>query len=183
VAGNVRRCVATGVAGLSIEDATGDRARPLYELAEAVERVTAARRAIDAAGGDVILTARAECFLVGHADPLREALRRLEAYAAAGADCLYAPGLRTPEQVATVVKAVAPRPVNVLASGGTFTLAELEGLGARRVSVGGGLARAAWAGFQRAAEELARAGTFQAVAAATPHAVLDGFFREQLARR
>lgn len=183
VAENVRRCLATGVAGLSIEDATGDRARPLFGLDEAVERLLAARHAIDAAGGDVLLTARAECFLVGHPDPLREALRRLEAYAAAGADCLYAPGLRTPEQVAAVVKAVAPKPVNVLASGGAFTLAGLEGLGVRRVSVGGGLARAAWAGFQRAAEELARAGTFQAVAAATPHAALDGFFREDLMPR
>lgn len=182
VAESVRRCVATGVAGLSIEDATGDRARPLHDLDEALDRLRAARRAIDAAGGGVVLTARAECFLVGHPDPLREALRRLEAYAAAGADCLYAPGLRTPEQVAAVVKAVAPRPVNVLASGGTFTLAGLEGLGVRRVSVGGGLARAAWAGLQRAAEEL-RQGTFQAVAAATPHAALDAFFREDLKRR
>jgi 2-methylisocitrate lyase-like PEP mutase family enzyme len=177
VAESVRRCVATGVAGLSIEDATGDRARPLFELPEAVERLTAARRAIDATGGEVLLTARAECFLVGHPDPLREALRRLEAYAAAGADCLYAPGLRTPDQVAAAVKAVAPRPVNVLASGGTFTLAELAALGVRRVSVGGGLARAAWAGFQRAAGELAAHGTFGAVAEATTHANLDGFFR------
>lgn len=183
VAENVRRCVATGVAGLSIEDATGDRARPLFGLEEALERLTAARRAIDAAGREVVLTARAECFLVGHPDPLREALRRLEAYAAAGADCLYAPGLRTPEQVAAVVKAVAPRPVNVLASGGTFTLAQLEGLGVRRVSVGGGLARAAWAGLQRAAEEMATQGTFRAVAEATPHAALDGFLREDLMRR
>ena len=183
VAESVRRCLETGVAGLSIEDATGDRARPLFELPEALERLTAARRAIDESGSGALLTARAECFLVGHPDPLREALRRLEAYAAAGADCLYAPGLRTPEQVAAVVKAVAPRPVNVLASSGAFTLSQLEALGVRRVSLGGGLARAALTACQRAAEEMLGQGTFRAVAAARPHAELDAFFREDLAGR
>jgi 2-methylisocitrate lyase-like PEP mutase family enzyme len=177
VAESVRRCLATGVAGLSIEDATGDPVRPLYSLDEAVTRLAAARRAIDDAGGGPVLTGRAECFLTGHPDPLPEALRRLTAYAAAGADCLYAPGLRTPEQVAAVVRAVAPRPVNVLASGGAFTLAQLADLGVRRVSLGGGLARAAWAGFQRAAEEAVRQGTFSVTASATPHAALDAFFR------
>lgn len=177
VAGNVRRALATGVAGLSIEDATGDPARPLFPLDEAVARLAAARRAVDEAGPGAVLTGRAECFLTGHPDPLPEALRRLTAYAAAGADCLYAPGLRTPEQVAAVVRAVAPRPVNVLASGGAFTLAQLADLGVRRVSLGGGLARAAWTGFQRAAEEAVRHGTFSATAAATPHAALDAFFR------
>jgi len=177
VAASVRRALATGVAGLSIEDATGDPARPLFPLDEAVARLAAARRAVDEVGLGAVLTARAECFLTGHPDPLPEALRRLTAYAAAGADCLYAPGLRTPEQVAAVVRAVAPRPVNVLASGGAFTLAELADLGVRRVSLGGGLARAAWTGFQRAAEEAVRHGTFSLTAAATPHAALDAFFR------
>jgi 2-methylisocitrate lyase-like PEP mutase family enzyme len=177
VATSVRRALATGVAGLSIEDATGDRARPLYPLDEAVARLAAARRAIDEAGPGAVLTGRAECFLTGHPDPLPEALRRLTAYAAAGADCLYAPGLRTPEQVAAVVRAVAPKPVNVLASGGAFTLAQLAGLGVRRVSLGGGLARAAWSAFQRAAEEAVRHGTFSITAAATPHLMLDAFFR------
>jgi len=183
VAESVRRCLATGVAGLSIEDATGDPARPLFDLPVALERLAAARRAVDEAGRGAVLTARAECFLVGHPDPLREALRRLEAYAAAGADCLYAPGLRTAEQVAAVVRAVAPRPVNVLASSGAFTLSQLEALGVRRVSLGGGLARAALTACQRAAEEMLGAGTFGAVAAARSHAELDGFFREDLASR
>ncbi len=177
VAANVRRALATGVAGLSIEDATGDPARPLYPLEEAVARLRAARRAVDQAGPGAVLTGRAECFLTGHPDPLEEALRRLTAYAEAGADCLYAPGLRTPEQVAAVVRAVAPRPVNVLASGGAFTLAQLADLGVRRVSLGGGLARAAWTGFQRAAAEAVRHGTFAVTAASTSHAELDGFFR------
>jgi 2-methylisocitrate lyase-like PEP mutase family enzyme len=183
VAESVRRCVETGVAGLSIEDATGDPASPLHPLEAAVERVRAARAAIDAAGGDVVLTARAECHLVGHPDPLRASLLRLEAYAAAGADCLYAPGVRTADAVAAVVRAVAPRPVNVLASVGGFTVRALEDLGVRRVSVGGALFRAAWRGFAAAAEEIARAGAFTGVAGATPHADLQRFFGEDAARR
>lgn len=178
LAANVRRCVDTGVAGLSIEDSTGDAARPLYPLDEAVARMRAARAAIDAAGGDTLLIGRAECFLVGHADPLAESLRRLRAYAEAGADCLFAPGLRTEEQIAAVVAAVAPKPVNVLVGGpAPFDLARLAALGVRRVSVGGGLYRAAWAGFMHAARGLAE-GRFDGLAGATPHGELDALFRE-----
>jgi 2-methylisocitrate lyase-like PEP mutase family enzyme len=177
VAESVRLCIETGVAGLSIEDSTGDPAAPLHELTTAVERLKAARAAIDASGTGVVLTGRAECHLVGHPDPLRESLRRLEAYAAAGADCLYAPGLRTREAVAAVVKAVAPKPVNVLASAPVFTVRELEDLGVRRVSVGGTLARVAFGAFMRAAEEMAGRGTFQSFGEAVPHAKLTEFFR------
>jgi len=183
VAESVRRCVQTGVAGLSIEDATGDRTAPLHELGAAVERVRAARAAIDAAGGGVLLTARSECHLVGHPDPLRESLRRLEAYAAAGADCLYAPGLRTAEAVTAVVRAVAPRPVNVLVATPAFSVRGLAELGVRRISVGAALARVAWGAFLRAAEEMASQGTFGGLAEARPFAELDGFFRADLPRR
>ncbi|MBL0276680.1 MAG: isocitrate lyase/phosphoenolpyruvate mutase family protein [Anaeromyxobacter sp.] len=177
VAESVRRCVETGVAGLSIEDATGRREAPLFELSEAVERLEAARAAIDASGAGVLLTARSECHLTGHPDPLRESLRRLEAYAAAGADCLYAPGLRTREAVAAVVRAVAPRPVNVLVAAPGFSVRELEDLGVRRVSVGGALARTALGAFRRAAEELAQHGTFGGLAGAVSHSDLEAFFR------
>jgi 2-methylisocitrate lyase-like PEP mutase family enzyme len=174
---NVRRCAATGVAGLSIEDATGDGAQPLYELNAAVARVSAARAALDASGEDVMLIARAECFLTGHPDPLPEAVRRLQAYAAAGADCLYAPGALTRAQITTLVGAVAPKPVNVLVGRPTpHTLAELAGLGVRRVSVGGALAGAAWGGFLRAARDLA-AGRFDGFAANAPHAEMNGLFQ------
>lgn len=183
VAESVRLCLDTGVAGLSIEDSTRDPAAPLYPLDVAVERLQAARVALDASGSGAILTARAECHLVGHPDPLRESLRRLEAYAAAGADCLYAPGLRTREAVAEVVKAVEPRPVNVLASGPIFTVRELEDLGVRRISVGGALARAAWGAFMRAADELAATGTFAALGEAPPNARLNAMFREQARER
>ena len=175
VAESVSLCVETGVAGLSIEDSKGDG---LYELPVALERFRAAR----AAAKGVVLTARAECFLVGHPDPLRESLRRLEAYAAAGADCLYAPGLRTPEQVAAVVKAVAPKPVNVLASSPIFTVRQLADLGVRRISVGGALARAAYGAFMQAAEEIAREGTFAAFAKARPHGEINAFFRDDMTR-
>lgn len=184
VAASVRRCVETGVAGLSIEDATGERERPLYDLDLAVARVRAARAAIDGAGGDVLLTGRAECFLVRHPDALPEAIRRLVAYAEAGADCLYAPGLRTREEIAAVVRAVSPRPVNFLAGGAIeLTVAELADLGVRRISVGGALARAAWGGFLRAARGLAEGGRFDGFAGAAPSGELNGFFREDLARR
>ncbi len=183
VAESVRLCLDTGVAGLSIEDSTGDPAAPLHPLEVAVERLAAARAAVDASGTGAVLTARAECHLVGHPDPLRESLRRLEAYAAAGADCLYAPGLRTREAVAAVVKAVAPRPVNVLVSGPFFTVRELEDLGVRRVSVGGALARAAWGAFMRAAEEIAAGGTFAALGEAPPNARLNHLFREHARQR
>ncbi len=183
VAESVRLCLETGVAGLSIEDSTGDPAAPLHPLDVAVRRLEAARAAVDASGTGAILTGRAECHLVGHPDPLRESLRRLEAYAAAGADCLYAPGLRTRQAVAAVVKAVAPKPVNVLVSGPVFTVRELEDLGVRRVSVGGALARAAWGAFVRAAEEIAAHGTFVALGEAAPFARIDGLFREEARRR
>jgi 2-methylisocitrate lyase-like PEP mutase family enzyme len=183
VAESVRLCVETGVAGLSIEDATGDRAAPLFEPGVAVERLRAARAAIDASGTGVVLTARAECHLVGTPDPLRDSIRRLEAYAAAGADCLYAPGLSTSEEVAAVVKAVAPKPVNVLAGGTTFTVARLRDLGVRRISVGAALARTAWGAFLRAAEEIAGKGSFQGFAGAEPFARLNAFFADDVRRR
>ena len=151
---------------------------------EAVERVKAARAAIDAAGGDVILVGRAECFLVGSPDPLRDALRRIEAYAEAGADCLYVPGLRRREDIAAVVKAVAPKPVNVLVGGAIgLTVADLAELGVRRVSVGGALARAAWGAFMRAAREIAEKGSFQAFGEAISFAEINGFFKEDFKRR
>jgi 2-methylisocitrate lyase-like PEP mutase family enzyme len=182
VAESVRLCVATGVAGLSIEDSTGDKANPLYSIDAAVARMRAARAAIDAAGGDTLLVGRAECFLVGRPD-LDETIRRLRAYAEAGADCLYAPGIRTAEQIAAVVQAAAPKPVNLLvgyASG--LTVADYAALGVRRISIGGAMARAAWGGFIRAASGLAE-GRFDGLADATPHAELNTLFREDLARR
>lgn len=185
VARHVARCLATGVAALSIEDSTGEQATPLYELSWAVERIQAARAAVDEAGhgaGDALLVGRAECFLTGHPEPLAESIRRLGAYAAAGADVLYAPGLRTREEIAAVVAAVAPKPVNVLALPG-MRVAELAELGVRRISVGGGLARAAWGGFLRAAREIAEPGTFTALGEAPPGRHLDAFFTADLARR
>jgi len=180
---NVRMCVETGVAGLSIEDSTGDKTNPLYDLDHGVARVRAARSAIDASGADVMLTARAECFLVGRPD-LDEAIRRLRAYAGAGADCLYAPGLRKSEQIAAIVEATAPKPVNVLTGGPLgFTVEDLAALGVRRISVGSALARAAWGGFIRAARMLAETGKFDAFADAAPFPELNGFFREDLKRR
>lgn len=184
VARNVKLCVEAGVAGLSIEDATGDRRRPLYDLKRAVERIRAARAAIGAAGADVLLTARAECFLVGHADPLAESIRRLQAYADAGADVLYAPGVGAPGEIRAIVEAVAPRPVNVLASSSNgLGLSELADLGVRRVSVGSGLARAAWAGFIRAAAEMAETGGFASLEGAAPFADLEAFFRRDQRER
>ncbi len=159
VAANVARAVATGVAGLSIEDSTGDKAKPLYERAFAIERIKAARAAIDAHHGGVLLVGRCEGFLVGQAD-LNMVIDRLQAYAEAGADCLYAPGIRTKEQIAAVVKAVHPKPVNLLLGWPGLSVAEVADLGVRRISVGGSLARAAWGGFMRAAREIAEQGTF-----------------------
>ena len=177
VAESVRLCVATGVAGLSIEDATGVAGRPLFELDEAVERVMAARRAIDATGTGVVLSGRAECFLVGHPDPLRESIRRLEAYAAAGADVLFAPGVREREDIRAIVAAVRPRPVNVLMSADTgLRVADLAELGVRRISVGSALARVAWGGLMRAAGLLAREGSFAGLEGAVPFAELNRLF-------
>jgi len=176
VAENVRLCVGTGVAGLSIEDNSRDPARPLYELAFAVERIRAARAAIDQSGGEVLLTARAECFLVGRPE-LDETIRRLVAYSEAGADCLYAPGLHTREQVAAVVKAVAPKPVNFLALGTVaLTVAELAELGVRRISVGSALARVAWGAFLRAARGIAEEGRFDVLAEGVPFAEMQKLF-------
>lgn len=183
VAESVRLAVETGVAGLSIEDSTGDAARPLYEIDEAVARLRAARGAIDRAGGDALLVGRAECFLVGRPD-LDETIARLKAYANAGADCLYAPGIRTREQIAAVVAAVAPKPVNLLVgSASEFTLQDIAALGVRRVSVGGALARAAWAGFMNAAKLIAEQGRFDAFANAARGQELDAFFRADLLKR
>jgi 2-methylisocitrate lyase-like PEP mutase family enzyme len=159
VGANVARAVKTGVAGLSIEDSTGDAAKPLYERAFAIERIKAARAAIDADNSCVLLTGRCEGFLVGQAD-LDMVIDRLNAYSDAGADCLYAPGIKTREQMSAVVKAVHPKPVNLLIGSSGLSVAEAAGLGVRRISVGGSLARAAWGGFMRAASEMAEKGTF-----------------------
>jgi 2-methylisocitrate lyase-like PEP mutase family enzyme len=184
VAETVRLCVETGVAGLSIEDSTGDRAKPLYDLSLAVERIRAARRAIDATGSGVLLTARAECYLVGHPDPLRESIRRLQAYAEAGADVLYAPGPRSREDIRAIVEAASPKPVNVLMGGAAgLTVGDLAELGVRRISVGSALSRAAWGGFMRAAREIAQDGRFDAFADAVPFADINGFFRDDLKNR
>jgi 2-methylisocitrate lyase-like PEP mutase family enzyme len=175
---NVRRCIETGVAGLSIEDSTGDAAQPLYDFEEAVARMRAARQAIDASGEDVMLIGRAECFLVGHPDPLNESLKRLRAYAEAGADCLYAPGAGQPEQIKAIVEAVAPKPVNVLVGRPVAsTLQDFAKLGVRRISVGGALAGAAWGGFLLAARGLAD-GRFDGFADNASHAELNEMFAE-----
>lgn len=178
LAANVTACVRTGVAGLSIEDATGDRAAPLHDRATAIARVRAARAAIDAAGVPVVLTARCEAWLIRDPDAASTALDRLVAFAEAGADCLYAPGVRDPDLIATIVKAVAPRPVNVLvaAPGPGLTLAHLADLGVRRISVGSALARVAWGAFLRAAQGLAETGTFDGLAGAAPIAELNELF-------
>jgi len=174
VAENVRRAVATGVAGLSIEDSTGETASPLFEFPLAVERVRAAVSAV--AGTGTLLVARSEGFIAGRPD-LAETLRRLTAYAQAGADCLYAPGLRSRDDIAAVVRAVAPKPVNVLVGSDWTSVSELAALGVRRISVGGALARAAWGGFMAAASEIASAGTFKGLASAAPSATVDGLFK------
>ena len=183
VAESVRLAVETGVAGLSIEDSTGDASNPLYPLDTAVERMRAARKAIDKAGGDVLLVGRAECFLVGRPD-LDETIARLRAYAQAGADCLYAPGIRTRDQIAAVVAGVAPKPLNLLiGSASELTMSEIAALGVRRVSVGGALARTAWGGFMRAAKLIAEQGSFDGLANAASGVKLDSFFRDDLEKR
>lgn len=179
VARNVRRCIETGVAGLSIEDSTGESSRPLYGLAEAVERIAAARAAIDDSGSGVLLIGRAECFLTGHPQPLEEAIRRLQAYAQAGADVLYAPGVRERAGIRAIVEAASPKPVNVLMSANTgLTVSDLAELGVRRISVGSSLARAAWGGFIAAAKTIREQGSFAGFENCPPHAELNGFFRE-----
>lgn len=178
---NVSLCITTGVAGLSIEDATGDHAAPLYETRRAIERVRVARRAIDTSGMPVVLTARCEAWLVGHPDPARVAIGRLTAYAAAGADCLYAPGVREPDDISAIVKALSPKPVNVLMSSPSTTLSvsRLADLGVRRVSVGSALSRVAWGAFMRAARSIAETGTFDALAEAVPFGEINGFFEKK----
>ena len=176
VARNVRKALDTGVAGLSIEDSTGNPDQPLRDITEAVERIRSARAAIDEAGGEALLVGRAENFFAGKPD-LDDAIRRLKAYSEAGADCLYAPGIRTREQIAAVVAAVAPKPVNLLIGFPTdLTLRDIEALGVRRVSVGGALARSAWGGFMRAAQAIAGEGRFDAFAQAASGAELNGLF-------
>ena len=178
VAANVTRCLATGVAGLSVEDATGDDANPLYDFALAIDRVKAARAAIDASGIPVVLTARCEAWLVGDRDPLRTSLDRLIAFAAVGADCLYAPGVTKPDEIAAIVKAVAPKPVNVLVSTNNCdtTVWQLADLGVRRVSVGSALARVAWGAFIQSARDIKEAGSFKSFADAAPFNELNDLF-------
>jgi methylisocitrate lyase len=175
VASHVAAAVETGVAGLSIEDSSGDPSRPLLDFPLAVERIRAARGAIDASGTGVLLTGRSEGFIVGRPE-LDETIRRLAAYAEAGADCLYAPGIRARDEIAAVVAAVAPKPVNVLVGSGFATVAELAQLGVRRISVGGALARAAWSGFLEAAREIRERGTFTRLGEAVPFDEIDGRF-------
>lgn len=180
VAENVRSAVATGIAGLSIEDSTGDAAEPLYPLPNAVERIRAARGAIDSSGGEVLLVGRAECFLVGRPN-LEETITRLRAYAEAGADCVYAPGLRTHDQIAQVVRAVAPTPVNVLwSTASELSVEELASLGVRRISLGGALARVAWGAVARTGRNIMEQGCFSGLAQALSSKELDGLFRDQL---
>jgi len=182
LARNVARCIATGVAGLSIEDSANNSTTPLYELDTAMVRVKTARCAIDAAGGDVLLTGRAEGFIRGVPD-LDDVVRRLKAYAAAGADCLYAPGIKTREQIVAVVKAVAPKPLNFLNSGAFgFTVSDLAAMGVRRISVGGSLARVAMHAFIRTATEIAKDGKFDGFAELITNAELNTFFSKDRTR-
>lgn len=180
VAANVQICVETGVAGLSIEDSTGRSDCPLYEKKLAIERIRAARSTIETSKSGVILTGRCEAWLVGAPNPLNTAIDRLTAYAEAGADCLYAPGVSDPHEIAQIVNAVAPKPVNVLVSGFNhqLTLSELADLGVRRISVGSGLALAAWGAFFRAAQEIKTNGAFNLLADSAPSADLNELFRQ-----
>jgi 2-methylisocitrate lyase-like PEP mutase family enzyme len=180
VAANVKLCVGTGVAGLSVEDNSQNATAPLYEKKLAIERIRTARSAIDASETDVILTGRCEAWLVGHPDPLHTALERLTAYAEAGADCLYAPGVSNPDEIAQIVKTIAPKPVNVLVSGFNHQLSfsQLADLGVRRISVGSGLALAAWGAFLRAAKDIKTNGTFNLLADGAASADLNELFRQ-----
>jgi 2-methylisocitrate lyase-like PEP mutase family enzyme len=183
VAERVAQCVTTGVAGLSIEDATGNPTSPLYDLPIAVERVRAARQAIDRSGGDVLLTARAECYHTGHPDAFRESIRRLQAYAEAGADVLFAPGPQNPAEIKALVEAVAPSPLNVLVVRDIgLTVGNIAALGVRRISLGGALALAAWTGFIRAAQTLKSEGSFAGLASLVPYAEISGLFTTDLER-
>ena len=184
VADNVTRCVATGVAGLSIEDATGDPESPLYDLPLAVERIRAARQAIDRSGCDVLLTARAECFLVGHPDALRESARRLQAYADAGADVLFAPGPHDPAEIREFVEAVQPKPISLLVVRDIgLSVVDVARLGVRRISVGPAFALSAWAGFRQAARVLKSEGSFAGLASLAPYADLNELFTSEYRAR
>ena len=181
VADSVARCVATGVAGLSIEDATGDPMSPLYDLPIAIERVRAARQAIDRSGDDVLLTARAECYHVGHPDPFRESVRRLQAYAEAGADVLFAPGPHEPAEITALVEALRPKPFNLLVVRDIgLRVEDIAALGVRRISVGGALALAAWTSFIRAAQILRSEGSFAGLAGLVPYADINSLFATDL---
>lgn len=181
---NVARCVETGVAGLSVEDGTGDQAAPLYELPLAVDRIRAARAAIDGSGADVLLTARAECYHVGHPDAFRESLRRLQAYAEAGADVLFAPGPQNPEEIKALVEAVAPKPFNLLVVRDLgLDVSDIAALGVRRISVGGALALAGWTGFVRAAKNLKVGGSFSGFADLIPYPEINQLFASELSSR
>ncbi len=183
VAANVKRCIDTGVAGLSIEDSTGDPDQPLYDFDLALARVKAARAAIDKAGGDVVFTARTEGFIRGRPD-LAETIRRLKAFADAGADCLYSPGIKTREQIEATIKAVAPKPINFLNSGAFgFTVQDLAAMGVRRISVGGTLARVAMNAFIKSAREIATEGKFDSFAGVLSNAELNKFFHDDFPRR
>ena len=178
---NVKLCIESGVAGLSIEDNSQNSVAPLYEKSLAVDRIRAARDVIDASGIPVLLTGRCEAWLVGRPDPFRVALDRLVAYAEAGADCLYAPGVQKPDEIADIVKATAPKPVNVLVSGFNreLSLSQLADLGVRRISVGSGLAAVAWGAFIRAARSIATTGRFDAFANAVPFAEINEVFSKR----
>jgi 2-methylisocitrate lyase-like PEP mutase family enzyme len=178
VAANVARAAATGIAGVSIEDSTGDADEPLFAFDLAVERIRAARHALDSSGSGVLLTGRSEGFIAGRPD-LAETIRRLTAYAEAGAECLYAPGIRSMADISAVVVAVSPKPVNVLVGSDFATVAELAAAGVRRISVGGSLARAAWTGFIGAATEIAEKGTFTGLAGAVASAKIEAAFGDQ----
>ncbi len=183
VARNVGAAIDTGVAAVSIEDSTGNESNPLREIPDAVARMKAARKAIDESGGETLLVGRAENFIVNRPD-LDDAIRRLKAYSDAGADVLYAPGIRTPEHIAAVVKAVAPKPVNLLIGfASEFSVADVEAMGVRRISVGGALARAAWGGFIRTAKQIAEQGSFEGFKDAASGADLNGFFTKDKAAR
>jgi 2-methylisocitrate lyase-like PEP mutase family enzyme len=183
VAESVRLCIETGVAGLSIEDSTGDPGKPLYDFDLALARVRAARAAIDKAGGGVVFTARTEGFVRGRPD-LEETMRRLKAFAEAGADCLYSPGIKTREEIVATVKAVAPKPVNLLMFSSTgFSVTDIAEMGVRRISVGGTLARVAWNAVLHAAREIAERGRFDSFAGVVGNAELNGFFSNDAKRR
>jgi 2-methylisocitrate lyase-like PEP mutase family enzyme len=178
VAESVTLAIQTGVAGLSIEDSTGDSKHPLYEVSTAIERLSAARRAIDKAGGDTLLVGRAEGFLFPNPN-LEATIARLKAYADAGADCLYAPGVSTSDQISAMVAAVAPKPFNLLIGAAShLTVADVEALGVRRISVGGALARSAWGAFTRTANLIAEKGSFEGFAEAAPGKAINAFFTD-----